>query len=151
MIVFLVVLFNGSTSYFVRVNIFSICFYGYLLPSELSEHNEIFLARARKEALLRVVSWLGDLEVMRLARAPLTTEALGSNAVKAIQKAADVRNAKLSQIVTPSTHGREKEAEKCGQEKKNTEVVTGLSLSDVILEPTLLSLRELKRNFNHGS
>jgi len=45
--------------------------------------------------LARVVGWLGSLEAMRLPRAPLSTEALGADAVRAIQKAADTRLAKL--------------------------------------------------------
>jgi hypothetical protein len=39
----------------------------------------------KKKNVTKVVDWLGSLEVMRLPRAPLTTEALPSDAVRAIQ------------------------------------------------------------------
>ena len=96
-------------------------------------------AAEKKAALTEVVDWLGGLEVMRLARAPLTTEALGSNAVKAIQKAADVRNAKLAQLAASGGPPGGDDSAVVGNESAGwppLEVVAGVAPDELVLEPT---------------
>ena len=110
-------------------------------------------AAEKKAALTEVVDWLGGLEVMRLARAPLTTEALGSNAVKAIQKAADVRNAKLAQLAASGGPPGGDDSAVVGNESAGwppLEVVAGVAPDELVLEPTPDTLRELKPNHNKG-
>mmetsp|Transcript_39060 Transcript_39060/g.87348 ORF Transcript_39060/g.87348 Transcript_39060/m.87348 type:complete len:1924 (+) Transcript_39060:98-5869(+) len=90
--------------------------------------------KTSREQLAEVVGWLDELEVSRLPRAPLSTHALASDAVKAIQKAADARQAALG----------------AKQGELRFEVLHGLPLECLALAPSPNGQRDVKANYNQA-
>jgi 5'-3' exoribonuclease 1 len=97
----------------------------FLNASSLFSYDE----RGPVTALSEIVEWLASLDVMKLPRANLTTDALPSEAVQAIQKAADVRTDAFA---------------KTKLEFENIEV----PLTSLCFAPNLTTLRDVQFNYN---